>query len=279
MQRASEQSPETVIEHGQRERGYWREIWRYRELLYFLARRDISVRYRQTALGVIWVVLRPLLTVIVFTIVFGRLAGLARGDIPYSLLILAAMLPWQLCSGAMIDSGNSLINNGSLISKVYFPRLIIPLSALVTNLVDFLIASLLFVILMAWYGTPVHVNVLALPFFLLLSLATAFGIGLWVAALNVRYRDFRIIATFLVQLGLYISPVGFSSAVIPSEWRVLYSLNPMVGIIDGFRWSLLGDRTPMYWPGLVLSVVVTAILLGTALVHFRASEKSFADEI
>jgi lipopolysaccharide transport system permease protein len=273
------QSPETVIDAGQREHGYWREVWRYRELLYFLARRDIAIRYRQTVLGIAWVLLRPLLTVVVFTVVFGRLAGFADGTMPYSLVILAGILPWQLCASALVDSGNSVVNNGSLISKVYFPRLIIPLSSLLASLVDFFVVFLLYLLLMIWNGMQFHTQILLLPFYVLLCLATSFGIGLWVASLNVRYRDFRIIATVLVQLGLYVSPVGFSSAVIPEKWRLIYSLNPMVGIIDGFRWTLLGDQSSLYWPGLMAAIAVSFILLVSSIVYFRASEKHFADEI
>lgn len=276
---AQGQPPEIVIDAGQSGHGYWREIWRYRELLYFLARRDIAVRYRQTVLGIAWVLLRPLLTVVVFTVVFGRLAGFADGVMPYSLLILAGILPWQLCASALIDSGNSVVNNGPLISKVYFPRLIIPLSSLLASLVDFLVVFLLFLLMMTWNGMPFHPQILLLPFYVLLCLATAFGIGLWVAALNVRYRDFRIIASVLVQLGLYVSPVGFSSAIIPQEWRLMYSLNPMVGIIDGFRWTLLGDQSSLYWPGLAASVAISVILLVSSIAYFRTSEKHFADEI
>ena len=274
-----EQSPKIVIDAGHREHEYWREIWRYRELLYFLARRDIAIRYRQTVLGIAWVLLRPLLTVIVFTIVFGRLAGFADGAMPYSLLILAGILPWQLCASALIDSGNSVVNNGPLISKVYFPRLIIPLGTLLVSLVDFFVVFLLFLLLMVWNGMPFHPQILLLPIYVLLCLATSFGIGLWVAALNVRYRDFRIIATVLVQLGLYVSPVGFSSAIIPEKWRLIYSMNPMVGIIDGFRWTLLGDQSSLYWPGLAASITMSIILLVSSIAYFRTSEKHFADEI
>ena len=271
--------PTIVIEAGHTERNYWKDLWRYRELLGFLAWRDISVRYRQTILGFAWVVLRPLLTMIVFTIVFGSLAGLSSGTVPYAAMVFAGMLPWQLFTTTLTDAGNSIVNNGGMISKVYFPRLLMPLSAALVSLVDFLVAAVLLAITLAWYGVLPDWRILALPFFILNVLMLSIGIGLWVAALNVRYRDFRFIVTFGLQLGLYISPVGFYSAISPQQWRLLYSLNPMVGVIDGFRWSLLGDTTALYWPGTVISVLLSIALLVSAVIHFRKTEKSFADDI
>jgi lipopolysaccharide transport system permease protein len=264
-------------EGGQRR--YWNDLWRYRELLYFLAWRDISVRHKQTLLGVAWILMRPLLTMIVFTVVFGKLANLPSGLVPYPILVFAAMLPWQLFAAAVTESGNSIVNNGSMISKVYFPRMIIPLSAAMVCLVDFLVSAVLLAILMAWYGQTPDWHILTLPLFIALALALSMGVGLWVAALNVKYRDVRFIVSFGIQLGLYVSPVGFSSAVIPDRWRCLYSLNPMVGVIDGFRWALLADGTALYGPGLLVSVLVAFSLLFSAIIHFRKTEKSFADDI
>lgn len=273
----TEDMPTLVIEAGHIERHYWRDLWRYRELLYFLARRDISVRYKQALLGVAWIVVRPLLTMLVFTIVFGKLAGLSSDGAPYLVMVLAAMLPWQLFANTLADSGNSIVNNGGMISKVYFPRLIIPLSTVIAGLVDFMISALLLAALMVWYGVVPDWRICALPLLLLVALAVSIGVGVWVAALNVKYRDFRFIVSFAVQFGLYISPVGFSSTIVPEQWRLLYSLNPMVGVIDGFRWALLG--APFYWPGLLIAVVLAAVLFTSAVAYFRKTEKSFADDI
>lgn len=272
-------TPTIVIEAGHTERNYWRDLWSYRELLGFLAWRDISVRYKQTILGIAWVVLRPLLTMIVFTVVFGKLAGLSSGQAPYPAMVFAGMLPWQLFATTLTDSGNSILNNGGMVSKVYFPRLLMPLSAAVVALVDFLVAAVLLAITLAIYGVLPGWRILMLPLFIANALAISVGVGLWVSALNVRYRDFRFIVTFGLQLGLYVSPVGFRSAIIPEQWRLLYACNPMVGVIDGFRWALLGDATPLYWPGTVLSAVLSVLLLVSAVAHFRRAEKSFADNI
>lgn len=268
-----------IIEPGRAERHYWRDLWECRELLYFLALRDLSVRYRQTLLGVAWVIVRPLLTMIVFSVVFGRIAGLSSGAAPYPVMVFAALLAWQLFVGVLTDSGNSIVGNGSMVSKVYFPRMIIPMSSMLVNLVDFLVSALLFAALMAWYGVTPNWHFLILPLFIVLALVISIGAGLWVAALNVRYRDFRFILSFAVQLGLYISPVGFNSAIVPKEWRLLYSLNPMVGVIDGFRWALLGTGAPIYWPGVMISASLGMVLLASAIAHFRGMEKTFADEI
>lgn len=268
-----------VIEAGHVERQYWSDLWQYRELLYFLALRDISVRYRQTFFGIAWVVMRPLLTMIVFTLLFSKVAGLSSGSMPYPVMVFAAMLPWQLFASTLADSGNSIVNNGSMISKVYFPRLLMPLATVAVGLVDFLVAAVLLVPLMVWYHVVPDWRLLTLPLFLLIGLATSLGAGLWVAALNVKYRDFRFIVAFALQLALYISPVGFSSEVIPQAWRLWYSLNPLVGVIDGFRWALLGGEIALYWPGIAFSVLSATLLLLSAVVHFRRTEKSFADDI
>ncbi|MDX2229160.1 MAG: ABC transporter permease [Leptolyngbyaceae cyanobacterium bins.349] len=274
------QIQELVIEAGQTERQYWKDIWKYRELFYFLAWRDILVRYKQTAIGIIWALLRPFLTMIVFTIVFSGIAKLpSEGDTPYSILVFAAMLPWQFFANALSECSNSLIANSNLISKVYFPRLIVPTSAVIVSFVDFMISGIILLGLMAWYVYIPSWHILTLPLFILVAFAAAIGAGLWLAALNVEYRDFRYIVPFIVQFGLYISPVGFSSSIVPEQWRLLYSLNPMVGVIDGFRWAILGGTTQIYLPGFLLSLGLVIFLLVTGIWYFRRMERSFADVI
>ena len=268
-----------VIEAGRAERHYWRDLWRYRELFYFLAWRDILVRYKQTVAGILWALLRPLLTMIVLVIVFGKLAKLPSGNIPYPVLVFAALLPWQFFSSAFTESGNSLISNANLLSKVYFPRLVVPASAVIVSFVDFLVSSLILACLMLWYGYLPGWQILMLPLFIVILFAAAIGPGLWIAALNVKYRDFRYIVPFVVQFGLYISPVGFSSSVVPEQWRLLYSINPMVGVIDGFRWAILGGESRIYWQGFILSLVLVLTVLVTGVAYFRKTEKSFADVI
>jgi lipopolysaccharide transport system permease protein len=268
-----------VIEAGRTELHYWKDLWRYRELFYFLAWRDILVRYKQTVIGIAWAVIRPFLTMLVFTIVFGKLAKLPSEGIPYPILVFAAMLPWQFFASSLTESSNSLIGNANLISKVYFPRLIIPTSSIITSFVDFLISGGILVCLMIWYGFVPGLRVLFLPLFTGLAFMAAMGGGLWLTALNVKYRDFRYVVPFIVQLGLYISPVGFSSSVIPDKWRLLYSLNPMVGVIDGFRWAILGVQARLFWPGFVASMTLVALLFLSGVWYFRKTEKSFADVI
>ena len=268
-----------VIEAGRTERHYWRDIWRYRELFYFLAWRDILVRYKQTVIGVAWALIRPLLTMIILTIVFGKVAKLPSDGVPYPILVFAAMLPWQFFANAFSEAGNSLIGNAGIISKVYFPRLVIPGSAVIVSFVDFLLSGAILVALMLWYGFMPDWRILTLPLFILIALAAAMGAGLWIAALNVKYRDFRYILPFVVQFGLYISPVGFSSNVIPEQWRLIYSLNPMVGVIDGFRWAILGGSAQFYWPGFAVSLCLVGLVLVTGIMYFRKTEKSFADVI
>lgn len=271
---------ELIIEAGRTERHYWRDLWRYRELFFFLAWRDILVRYKQTVIGVAWAVLRPLLTMLVFTVVFGKLAKLpAEGSAPYAIMVYAAMLPWQFFASSLAEASNSLVGNERLISKVYFPRLIIPTSAVITSFVDFLISSVILVLIMLWYQFVPSWRVVFLPGFILIAFAASMGIGLWLTALNVKYRDFRYIVPFIVQFGLYISPVGFSSSIVPEEYRLLYSLNPMVGVIDGFRWAILGGEGSVYWPGFWLSVGVVLFSLWFGIRYFRATEKTFADVI
>jgi lipopolysaccharide transport system permease protein len=268
-----------IIEAGRMERHYWRDLWRYHELLFFLAWRDILVRYKQTTIGIAWALGRPLLTMLVFTLVFGKLAKLPSEGVPYPILVFAALLPWQFFSSSFSGAGDSLINNAGMISKVYFPRLVIPASAVIVSFVDFLISGIILVGLMIWYGFTPSLRIFTLPLFILVTFAAAMGAGLWIAALNVKYRDFRIIVPFVVQIGLYISPVGFSSAIVPDQWRLLYSLNPMVGVIDGFRWAILGGDTQLYWPGFLLSISLVIVILITGIVYFRKTEKTFADVI
>ncbi len=280
MQTADIGRDEIVIEPGRTEKNYWADLWRYRELFLILAWRDIAVRYKQTIIGVAWAILRPFLTMVVFTAIFGRIAGLPTdGGAPYPLMVFAAMLPWSLFSTALGDASNSLIGNERLISKVYFPRLIIPIATVITAFVDFLISFVILLALMFFYRFPPGLNILLLPAFILQALLASLGPGLWITALNVKYRDFRYVIPFVVQFGLYVSPVGFSSAVIPGDWRLLYSLNPLVGVIDGFRWCILGAGSPLYWPGFVLSVAVVAFFLWLGVSRFRKMENTFADLI
>lgn len=268
-----------IIEAGRSERHYWRDLWRYRELFYFLAWRDILVRYKQTVIGIAWAVVRPVLTMVVFTVVFGVLGKFPSDGVPYPILVYVAMLPWQFFASSLSEASNSLIGNANLISKVYFPRLIIPASAVITSFVDFLIAAVILVVLMAWYGFWPDWRVVTLPFFVLIAFAAAMGAGLWLTALNVKYRDFRYVVPFIVQLGLYVSPVGFTSGIVPENWRLVYSINPMVGVIDGFRWALLGGNAPLYMPGFIMSLVIVALLLVTGIMYFRRTERTFADVI
>ena len=269
-----------ILEPGRTEKNYWADLWRYRELFIILAWRDISVRYKQTIIGVLWAILRPFLTMLVFTVIFERVAKLpSDGNAPYALMVFAAMLPWSLFSTSLGEASNSLISNANLISKVYFPRLIIPTATVVTAFVDFLISFIILLAMMVYYQFLPAWNLLLLPIFIILALLASIGPGLWITALNVKYRDFRYVIPFVVQFGLYISPVGFSSNVIPEKWRLLYSLNPMVGVIDGFRWCILGGESPIYWPGFALSITVVTFFLWLGISSFRKMEKSFADLI
>ncbi|MDH4215937.1 MAG: ABC transporter permease [Gallionella sp.] len=271
--------PVLIIEAGRTERHYWQDLWRYRELFFFLAWRDILVRYKQTTIGIVWALARPLLTMLVFTLVFSKFAKLPSDGVPYPILVFAALLPWQFFSSSFSGAGESLIGNAGMISKVYFPRLVIPASAVIVSFVDFLISGVILVGLMIWHGFEPSLRLLALPLFIFVVFAAAMGGGLWIAALNVKYRDFRIIVPFVVQLGLYISPVGFSSNIVPEQWRLLYSINPMVGVIDGFRWAILGGDTQLYWPGFLLSLFLVLVILITGIAYFRKTEKTFADVI
>jgi lipopolysaccharide transport system permease protein len=271
---------EFVIEAGRTELHYWHDLWRYRELFYTLAWRDLAVRYKQTVIGVAWALLRPLLIMVVFTVVFGRIAKLPSvGAAPYAIMVYAAMLPWQFFSAAMSEASNSLILNANLISKVYFPRLIVPAASVITSLVDFIISFAILVVMMAWYKYWPDWRLLSLPLFMALAFGSAMGVGVWLCAMNEKYRDFRYIVPFIVQFGLYISPVGFSSSVVPAQWRFLYSLNPVVGVIDGFRWALLRGDARLDWPDVLMSIAVTLILYLTGIWYFRKVERTFADVI
>ena len=258
---------------------YWRDLWHYRELFYFLAWRDLLVRYKQTAIGIAWSVLRPFLTMVVFTVVFSKLARLPSEGIPYPVLVYAALLPWQFFANTLTDSSSALIDNQNLLTKVYFPRIIVPASSVVVALVDFAISLAILAGLMFWYGFMPDWHIILLPLFLLQALLFAFGAGLWISALNVQYRDFRYVVPFMVQFGLYISPVGFSSSIVPEQWRLLYSINPMAGVIEGFRWAITGKESLIYWPGYLLSLVLIFAVLVSGFWWFRRMERSFADVI
>jgi lipopolysaccharide transport system permease protein len=270
----------TIIEPGRRERHYWLELWRYRELFQVLAWRDLAVRYKQTVIGVTWVLIRPFLTMVVFTVIFGRIARLpSDGSAPYALMVFAGMLPWTFFATGLSEAANSLVANANLITKVYFPRLIVPTASVVVAFVDFLVGFCILLALMVWYQFGPGWQILLLPFFIILAFLASIGPSLWLTALNVRYRDFRYIIPFIMQFGLYISPVGFSSSVVPAQWRLLYSLNPLVGVIDGFRWCILGGQSQLHILSLVTSVGVTVFFLWLGIRQFRNLEKRFADLI
>ena len=267
-----------IIEPGRSEKNYWRDLWRYRELFYILSWRDIKVRYKQTVIGGAWSIIRPLLTTIIFTIIFSRIAKLNNpGLAPYSLMVFAGMLPWQFFSNALSESSSSLIGNANLITKVYFPRMIIPASSVITSMVDLGISFIIMIGMFIWFQFVPSWHIIFLPLFVVLAFLCSFGIGLYITAVNVKYRDFRYIIPFIIQIGFYISPVGFSSAVIPAKWQIWYALNPMVGVIDGFRWCLLGD--PMNWTSFYVSIFIIALFLWLGIFYFRKMEKTFADNI
>jgi lipopolysaccharide transport system permease protein len=267
-----------VLEAGRAERNYWADLWVYRELFAILAWRDVAVQYKQTVIGASWAVVRPLLTMIIFTFVFGHLAKLpSEGDVPYPVLVMAGMLPWFLFSTILNNASNSLVQNANLIGKVYFPRLIVPVASAVVALVDFVITLALLLIMMLAFGLLPDWRLVCLPAFVVLAVLASLGPALILTALNVKYRDFRFIIPFIVQFGLYVSPVGFSSSIVPEQWRLLYAMNPVVGVIDGFRWCLLGGETQIYWPGFAVSLMVTGVFLWWGIVTFRATEKTFAD--
>jgi len=269
-----------IIEPGRRARHYFGDLWRYRELFYTLAWRDLAVRYKQTVIGATWALIRPFLTMIIFTIVFGRLAKLpSDGGSPYALMVFAGMLPWTFFSTGLSEASNSLIGNANLITKVYFPRIIVPIASIMVAFADFFISFIILVGMMLWYGFLPDWRIVLLPLFIVLGFIASIGPALWITALNVKYRDFRYVIPFIVQLGIYVSPVGFSSSVVPEQWRLLYSLNPIVGVIDGFRWCILGGQSGIYLPGLAASSAVAAFFLWFGISRFRKAEASFADLI
>lgn len=269
-----------VIEAGRSERHYWLDLWRYRELFRVLAWRDLAVRYKQTVIGVLWALIRPFLTMLILTAVFGRIAKLpADGNAPYALMVFAGILPWTFFSTGISEASNSLISNTSLISKIYFPRIIVPIATIVVAFVDFLVSFCILLLLMGWYRFAPDWRILILPIFTLLAFLATVGPALWLASLNVKYRDFRYIIPFVVQLGLYLSPVGFSSSVVPKQWQLLYSLNPIVGVIDGFRWCILRGQVDLHPLNILTSGVVTACFIWFGLYQFRRTERSFADLI
>jgi lipopolysaccharide transport system permease protein len=275
---------EIILEAGRSEKNYWGDLWRYRELFYILAWRDVAVRYKQTVAGAAWAILQPLMSMIIMTLIFGKIAGLpSQGGAPYPVMVFAALLPWQFFSNSLSSASQSVVGNANLISKVYFPRLIIPASSVVVSFVDFLVASLVLIGLMAWYQFWPTWRLVALPGFVLLAILAALGPGLTITALMVRYRDFRFLIPFIVQFGLYVSPVAYSSSVVHDKLGetlfLLYSLNPMVGVIDGFRWALLGGDSMIWWPGFLISLLVTSVLCIAGLRYFRKTEKAFADLI
>jgi lipopolysaccharide transport system permease protein len=273
-----EYQKEIIISPNKSIGGAWREFWEYKDLLYFLAWRDFKVRYKQTVIGASWAVIRPILTMVVFTVVFGRLAKLpTEGQAAYPVMVFAAMLPWYFFSSSLQESSLSVVNNAQMISKIYFPRIIIPIAPFFVNLVDFVISLVILLALMAYYHTPITIKILYMPLFLIHSIVAALGVSLWIAALNAQYRDFRYIVPFIIQIGLYVSPIGFSSSIIPEQWRLVYNLNPMVGVIDGFRWCLLGSGIELYVPGLTVSITLSLLLLVGGIVFFGNRERKFAD--
>ncbi len=273
------QNIELIIEAGRAGRHYWKDLWRYRELFLFLAWRDILVRYKQTIFGIAWAIIRPLTTMIIFTVIFGRIAKLPSEGIVYPLMVFVATLPWQLFASTLSQSSSSLIGNAGLISRIYFPRIIIPTTSMIVGFIDFLISSIILVIMMIIFKVIPNWRMLFIPFFVVWSLITALGGGLIFSSLNVKYRDFRYIVPFVVQFGLYISPVGFSSSVVPQKFRLIYSINPMVGVIDGFRWSILGTDVQLYLPGFIVSIIISLLLFILGIKYFRNTEKTFADVI
>jgi len=268
-----------IIEAGKTEKQYLKDLWSYRELFYFLAWRDILVRYRQTTFGVLWAILRPFLTMVVFSFIFGRIAQLPSNGVPYPILVYSAMLPWYFFAQAFQDSSNSLIVGQNMMAKIYFPRIIMPISTVIVATVDFAISFLILIGLMIYFRYPPQWTIIFLPLFLMIAFGAAMGAGIFVAALNVKYRDFRYIVPFIIQAGLYISPVGFSSRVMPEQLKILYALNPMVGVIDGFRWCMLGGANTLNFPVLLFSLLVTTVLILVGVYYFRKMERSFVDII
>jgi lipopolysaccharide transport system permease protein len=267
-----------VIEAGRAERQYWRDLWKFRELFYFLAWRDFLIRYKQTVVGIAWSLIRPLLMMLALTMI-GKIGKSPTGGAPYALFFFCGLLPWQFFSTALSESGNSLVTNSNLVSKIYFPRLVVPASSVIVSFVDFLIAAAFLVVLMFYYHFTPPSQVVFIPLFVFLVFAASLGAGFWIAALTVEYRDFRFVIPFIVQFGMFISSVLMMTSHVPERWRLLYSVNPMVGIIDGFRWCILGGGNAIYVPGLVSSLLVTFLLIFSGLWYFRKTERTFADVI
>ncbi|MGH6957443.1 MAG: ABC transporter permease [Caulobacteraceae bacterium] len=269
-----------VLEAKRRDRNYWSDLWRYRELFAMLAWRDLSVRYKQTAIGVAWALIRPFLTMVVLSVVFGRVAKLpSPGGAPYPVMVFAGMLPWFLFSTIVSEASSSLVTNSPLVGKVYFPRIVVPVSSAVVALADFAVSFAILIGMFVWYGYAPSWRIVFLPAFVALAVAASLGPAILLSALSVKYRDFRYVVPFVVQFGVYVSPVGFSSAVVPPAWRLLYSLNPVVGVIDGFRWCILSGANRLYAPGLAASLCVVAALLWVGVGYFRRTERTFADVI
>ena len=268
----------TIAPHNVR-KGTFKDLFRYRELFYFLSWRDILVRYKQAFFGIAWAIFRPVLNMILFTFLFHRIAAFNSGDIDYSLFVLAGMLPWQLFSSAVVDSSNCLLNNAHLISKVYFPRIILPASQMMIHLLDFVVGSTFLFLLMLITATPVGWSFFYFPLCTLLLLTFSLGLALFLSAITMQYRDVRFIIPFVIQFGVFLSPVGYTSVVIPGKWQWLYSLNPMVGIINGFRWSLFGIEQPFLIPSVLISVVIAIFTLAFGLHYFRKTENTFADRL
>jgi lipopolysaccharide transport system permease protein len=269
-----------VLEAGRADLQYWRDLWRYRELFFILAWRDVSIRYKQTVIGLAWAFIRPFMTMVVFTVVFGKIAKLpSEGAAPYAVMVFAGLLPWTLFASILSDASTSIVGNSNLISKVYFPRLIVPLSTVLVALIDFLVSLAILAGLMIWYGVMPGWQILLLPVFVVLAVLCSIGPAMWAAAVLVKYRDFRFIVPFVTQIGLYISPVGFSGKIVPEQWSLLYSLNPLVGIIDGFRWCILGGDNPLDGQAFAISMAMIVLLLWWGGRSFRRSERAFADVI
>jgi lipopolysaccharide transport system permease protein len=267
----------TIITPGSGSGTYWQDVWRHRELIAFLAWRDLLVRYKQTVIGIAWTILKPLATMLVYTFVFGRIAQLPSHGVPYTLLVLTGLLPWQLFSIVFSVSSESLIANAHLVSKVYFPRIIIPFSSIAVCIIDHLISFVLIFAMMAWYGVPLGPQILLLPFVTVLAALTALGIGLIAAALNAHYRDFRQLIPILLQLGVFVCPVGYATSLLPEKWQFIYALNPVVGIIDAFRWCILGKTELIFPPSILVTIVFTVVTLFYGIRVFRRLESTFAD--
>lgn len=269
----------TVVSANHLQKQYLKDLYRFRELLYFFAWRDILVRYKEAFFGITWALIRPLLNMVIFAVVFGKIANLPSGNINYPAFVLAGLLPWQLCSNAIVEGSFSILNNAHLISKIYFPRLIIPTAQIAVHFIDFLVGMVLLFIFCIFVQPINLLTVLSLPFFVILAVLFCIGGSLWLSALTVRYKDFRFLVPFAVQIGMFISPVGYGSSVISENWIWLYCLNPMVGIIDGFRWALFGQTYPYLTYSLSVSITITFFILITGFFYFRRMERSFVDRM